>query len=142
MTQMLCSHWVQICLCTRICQISIFHFFMNIDFLSLNEIKVPAEKKKKKEIQIADSICLLFSMHTFLSYLLELHHEISNFDIMVHGNWALLAVSLSLYCAVELEVSWMIFLDLTVQREEHIIKRHFYIALNVGLDTCHHLYLC
>lgn len=51
------------------------------------QMKQKCQQKIKKEIQIADSICLLSSLCTFLSCLWELHHDISNFDyIMVHGN--------------------------------------------------------
>lgn len=86
MTQMLFSHCVhKIFLRTDICHAYILHLFMNIDFLSLNEIKVPTEEKNK--IQIVGSICLLSSMCTFMSYLREAHHEISHSDyIIVHGN--------------------------------------------------------
>lgn len=111
MTQMLRSHCVhKIFLCTGICHAYILHLFMNIDFLSLREINVPTEEKKK--IQIVGSICLLSSMCTFMSYLREAHYEISHFDyIIVHSHvlWALLTGSVSGYCEVELEVVCLTF---------------------------------
>lgn len=66
--------------------------------------------------------------------------------LILTTSWCMETLGITCWLAVSVLYSrtgseLTVFLDLTVQRGEYSIKRHFYIALNVGLDTCHNLYL-